>query len=115
LVVSIASGTVAGGTGSPTGVVFNASANFVISKGAVSGASKFLFASEDGVITAWVPNVDATHALRIIDNFRDAAVYKGIAISANGTGVRLYATDFRHARVDIWDGTFTPRREATSY
>jgi uncharacterized protein (TIGR03118 family) len=108
LVVSIPSGSVAGGTGTPTGTIFNGSTDFVISQGAVSGSAKFLFSSEDGVITAWAPNVDLLHALRIIDNSSNAAVYKGLAISANGTGTRLYATDFRHARVDVWDGTFTP-------
>src|SRR6476619_6577151 len=62
LVVQIPSPTADTG-GHPTGIVFNGSDGFVASKGAVSGPSRFLFATEDGVIAAWSPTVDLTHAL----------------------------------------------------
>ena len=50
LVVQIPASANAGGTGTPTGIVFNASTGFVVSRGSVSGPSRFIFASEDGVI-----------------------------------------------------------------
>src|SRR5438309_8716814 len=53
------------GTGAvraPTGQAFNtfnpASTDFVISKNGVSGPAFFLFATEDGTIAGWNPNVD---------------------------------------------------------
>ena len=44
--------------GNPTGIVFNGSTDFVVSHGALSGPSRFLFATEQGVIAGWAPNVD---------------------------------------------------------
>lgn len=94
--------------GAVTGAVFNGSPGFVVTKNAVSGPSRFLFDTEDGVIAGWAPDVDATHAIKVIDNSGSGAVYKGIAISAGGTGARLYATDFHNAKVDVFDGSFHP-------
>ena len=69
LVVAIP--THAGGTppGSPTGIVFSSGADFVVKVGTLSGPSRFIFATEDGTISGWAPNVDGTHAIRVIDNF----------------------------------------------
>ncbi|GAB3454291.1 TIGR03118 family protein [Massilia terrae] len=105
LVVTIPAAT-AGATGTPTGITFYGGAEFVVTQGKLSGPARFMFASEDGVISAWAPNVDATHALRVAGN--DGAVYKGITVSATGNGARLYAADFHNARVDVFDGAFNP-------
>ena len=96
------------GTGTPTGIVFNASAGFMVSKsGGVPGTSRFIFATEDGVIAGWAPNVDATHAIRVIDNsVATGAVYKGLALSAGGSGSLLYAADFHNNRIDVFDSSF---------
>ena len=92
--------------GSPTGIVFNGSDHFVARKGTVSGPSRFLFATEQGVIAAWAPTVDPTHALRMVDRSASHASYKGLALSAGGTGQLLYAADFFNARVDVFDSAF---------
>lgn len=105
LVVAIPTATTDDG-GSPTGIVYNGSGEFVVTKGALSGPARFIFATEDGVIAAWAPGVDSTHALRIKQ--AGSAIYKGLAISANGSGGRIYATDFFNARIDVYDGTFQP-------
>ncbi len=34
-------------------------------------------------------------------------VYKGLALSANGTDSLLYAADFHNAKIDVFDGAFT--------
>jgi len=107
LVVQIPSPTMTTG-GEPTGIVFNASNGFVVSQGGVSGPSRFLFATEQGVIAGWAPNVDGTHAIRAVNNSATGANYKGLALSAGGNGQLLYATDFFHARVDVFDSTFKP-------
>ncbi|HEY1139388.1 MAG TPA: TIGR03118 family protein [Lysobacter sp.] len=107
LVVQIPSPTMTTG-GEPTGIVFNASTGFVVSQGGVSGPSRFLFATEQGVIAGWAPTVDGTHAIRAVNNSATGANYQGLALSAGGNGQLLYATDFFHARVDVFDSTFKP-------
>jgi len=92
--------------GSPTGIVFNGSDGFVAREGTRSGPSRFLFATEQGVIAAWAPNVDPTHALRMVDRSASHTSYKGLALSAGGTGQLLYAADFFHARVDVFNSAF---------
>lgn len=94
--------------GHPTGIVFNGSTEFVVSANSVSEASRFLFATEEGVIAGWAPTVDQTHAIRVIDNSTSTAVYKGLALSANGTGSLLYAADFFNNKIDVFDGLFSP-------
>jgi uncharacterized protein (TIGR03118 family) len=106
LVVTIPGPT--GQPGNPTGTVFYGGNAFVVKKGNASGPSRFLFASEDGGIAGWSPQADGTHAIRVIDNSRSHAIYKGIAISGNGRGNLLYATDFHNGKVDVWDSNFQP-------
>ena len=105
LVVSIPS---ANGTdnGSPTGIVFNASNDFAVAAGGVTGPSRFIFASEDGMISGWAPNVDGTHAIKGWLN--PNAVYKGVALAGNGENFFLYAADFRGRKIDVYDRTFHP-------
>jgi len=92
--------------GNPTGLVYNGSSNFVVTQGALSGPSRFIFATEQGVIAAWAPDVDLTHAIRMVDHSPQRSGYKGLAISAGGRGQLLYAADFYNARVDVFDSTF---------
>jgi uncharacterized protein (TIGR03118 family) len=110
LVVQIPSPGSGAGGGNPTGIVHNGSASgFMVSKGAISGPSRFIFATEDGVIAGWSPNVDQTHAIRVIDNsISTGAVYKGLAISGSGRGGLIYATDFRNRKIDVFDSSFRP-------
>lgn len=93
--------------GNPTGIVFNGSAGFSISNNGVTASSRFIFATEDGVIAAWAPTVNQTHAIPIINNSgADGAVYKGLAIAVGDS--RLYAADFHHNKIDVFDNTFAP-------
>src|SRR6201993_1668315 len=61
-----------GAVGAPTGQAFNtfdpSSSDFVISKNGSFGPAFFLFATEDGTIAGWNPNVDKTHAVIAVDN-----------------------------------------------
>jgi uncharacterized protein (TIGR03118 family) len=109
LVVKIPASANNPGDGAPTGIVFNGSTGFVVSQGGASAPSRFLFATEDGVIAGWAPTVDATNAIRVIDNFSaTGAVYKGLALSAGGNGSLLYAADFHNNRIDVFDSNFQP-------
>jgi hypothetical protein len=55
-----------GAVGAPTGQAFSTfdpmSSDFVISENRNSGPAFFLFATEDGTIAGWNPNVDRPHA-----------------------------------------------------
>ncbi len=92
----------------PTGIVFSGGSDFVVSVGALSGPSRFIFATEDGTISGWAPNVDPTHAILKVNNSTHEAIYKGLALAGNGAGHFLYATDFHHARIDVFDASFNP-------
>lgn len=93
---------------SPTGIVFSSGSDFVVRSGTLAGPSRFIFATEDGTISGWAPNVDATHAILAVDNSASGAIYKGLALAANGSGHFLYAADFHHNRVDVFDESFHP-------
>lgn len=97
-----------GEMGNPTGIVFSGGADFVVTDGVTNGPARFLFATENGTIAGWAPNVNATNAFKAVDSSAGAASYKGLAISGNGATHLLYATDFHNARVDVFDGTFKP-------
>ena len=98
--------------GAPTGVVFNGGAGFVVASGAASGAARFIFASEAGMITGWNPGVPAagsTQAQVAVDNSPSGAIYKGLAIATTSSGGnRLYATNFHAGTVDVFDAQFHP-------
>jgi len=90
------------GPGQPTGIVFNSSADFQ-----VQGAhAAFIFSTQDGTISAWVPTVNANVALVTVDNSAQGASYTALAVSNNPSGNYLYAADIADARVDMFDGTY---------
>jgi uncharacterized protein (TIGR03118 family) len=111
LVVSIPppGGSPAGTLAAPTGVVFNsASGGFVVSKKGHSGPARFIFATEDGTISAWSPTVDMNHAILTVDRSKvgAGAVYKGLAIASDSSDTFIYATNFRFARVEMFSTHF---------
>ncbi len=106
--------------GAPTGNVFNPvnSTNpddFVVSENGKSGPSIFMFATEDGTISGWNPNVDQTHALIAVDRSTVGlgAVYKGLAIAGRGNNELIYATNFRFGTVEAFDRKFKLVRSFT--
>jgi uncharacterized protein (TIGR03118 family) len=113
LVVQIPSPTNPNGGGNPTGIVFNGSTGFKVSENNASGASSFIFATEDGVIAGWSHSVNQTLAIRVIPAVNTpitstTPVYKGLALSAGGSGSLLYAADFHNNKIDVFDGSFKP-------
>lgn len=91
-------------TATPTGVVWNPTQGFKV--GTSSFPAIFIFATEDGTISAWNPNVDGTHAVLEVDNAQSGAVYKGLALAPNSKGVFLFATNFHAGSIDVFDATF---------
>ncbi|OJT19769.1 TIGR03118 family protein [Archangium sp. Cb G35] len=96
------------GPGRPTGIVFNGTGQFAVTQGDVSATSFFIFATEQGSITAWAPAINLTNSFTVVDNSSTGANYKGLALAPNGTGFFLYATDFRNGKIDVFDSTFAP-------
>jgi uncharacterized protein (TIGR03118 family) len=86
----------------PTGTVFHKGKGFNVSSGGVSGASTFIFDSEDGIISGWNQSVDLTHAIVAVDHSAAGDVFKGLATIGN----RLYATDFHHGTIEVFDENF---------
>jgi uncharacterized protein (TIGR03118 family) len=80
----------------------------------------FIFATEDGTISGWNPAVNvatgampsAINAVLEVDNSdngsADGAVYKGATTAVLNGQTYLYVTNFRHARVEVYDRNFQP-------
>ena len=92
--------------GTPTGIVFSGSTDFVVTKGKVSGPSRFIFCTQDGTISGWAAGVDSTHAL--IGATTPGASYTGLAIASKADGNFLYAADFPGGKIDVFNGNFAP-------
>lgn len=87
-----------GGTGAPTGQIFNGGSGF--------NGDRFIFSTEDGTIAGWRGALGTTAELAA-DNSGAGSIYKGLAIASNGANTYLYATDFHNGAVDVYDSTFT--------
>jgi uncharacterized protein (TIGR03118 family) len=92
----------------PTGIVANTGNDFVVTSGGHSAPAQFIFATEDGTISAWNQTVNANAAILEVDNPNTASgsVYKGLALGSNAGGNFLFATNFRLGTIDVFDRTF---------
>jgi uncharacterized protein (TIGR03118 family) len=92
-----------------TGQVFNTTGSgFAISQGGKSGSALFLFATEDGTISGWNPNVNPAASVLAVDNSGAKAVYKGLALATSSAGTTLYAANFHAGTVDMFNDAFQP-------
>lgn len=107
--------------GSPTGIVFNPTSDFVISENGKSGPAVLIFATLDGTISGWNPDVDATNAIIMVDysvsepNKPFPASYTGLTMARNRKGHNvIYASDggasltTSNNEIDMFDGRFQP-------
>jgi uncharacterized protein (TIGR03118 family) len=81
----------------PTGQVFNGNSGDF-------GGSHFIFATEDGTISAWTGGTSA------VLNYSSplGAVYKGLATGSVGGSSYIYATDFHNGTINVFDSAFSP-------
>jgi uncharacterized protein (TIGR03118 family) len=99
----------------PTGIVFNATADFLVTANTLSSKALFIFSGEGGMIAGWSPAVDPLNAITMYTD-PDGAVYKGLTLASNGTANFLYAADFHNNKVDVFNATFTKQvPSATSF
>lgn len=106
--VPAASGT---GAGTPTGQVANPNSSiFMIHKGTAKGAAAFIFATLDGTISGWNPNLDMNNAIIAVNDSAKGDVFTGLAIAtvktSSGSQTFLYAADAAHNVIDIFDSSF---------
>lgn len=92
------------GGGNPTGIVFNATNDFVIpsANSNPASAARFIFAGVDGVISAWNGTRGGT-AYRVATT---TSVYTGLAIGHSGGVNYIYGANFKDGRIDVWDGSW---------
>lgn len=102
------------GAGKPTGQVFNATADFVVTENNLSSKAVFLFVSLDGSLSGWSPNVNQTNAIRVVEP-RSGVVYTGLAIGNSNGANYLYAADFAGHKIDVFDKTFAEVTLAGSF
>lgn len=100
-------------TGSPTGMVANGSkTDFLLAK---DRPAAFIFATLDGAIAGWNPNIalepgatpPSTHAVIAVKT-RDGSAYTGLTTAFIHGRVYLYAANFTRGRVDVFDNAFQP-------
>jgi uncharacterized protein (TIGR03118 family) len=116
LVVTIATPPGQATPASPTGVVFNSdSSGFMVD----GSPASFIFVTEDGTVSAWNSNA-GTHSVLEVDNSNNpaegdpnvppsegiGAVYKGLAMGTDDGQTVLYAANFRHGTVDVFNDQF---------
>jgi uncharacterized protein (TIGR03118 family) len=112
LVVTIAPPPDQTGPAAPTGTVFNSDPNpgLVVN----DQPALFIFATEDGTISAWNGGTQTTLEVDYSSNPAHGdstvspdegvgAVYKGLAIGTEDGQTLLYATNFRHGTVDVFN------------
>jgi uncharacterized protein (TIGR03118 family) len=92
--------------GTPTGVVFNGTTDFQVSQGGKSGPAMFIFATIDGTISGWNPNVNSNKAIVVVDHSGSGVSYTGLAIGVSQGANYIYAADHNNNKVDVYDGSF---------
>ncbi len=110
LVVTIPGSPHSRGPGRPTGIVFNSTSFFKVTKNGSSQPARFIFVGEDGTISGWNPTLDQNNAIIAVDNGtnngHNRAIYKGATLgTANGHNF-LYVTNFHSSRVETYDENF---------
>lgn len=97
--------------GSPTGSISNNSnTDFLLAPGA---PAQFIFATLDGTIAAWNPNValangatpPSTHAVTVVRK-TDGSIYRGLTSGFINGQRFLYAANFGTGKIDVFDNAF---------
>jgi uncharacterized protein (TIGR03118 family) len=100
------------GAPGPSGMVWNGNPLAFMVGGA---PALFIWATEDGTIAAWQGALGTTAQIVVSNsNLTTGPVYKGLAIGNNSSGLFLYATDFRDAKIAVWDSTFSSTSTAAA-
>jgi uncharacterized protein (TIGR03118 family) len=110
LVVSIPAGAKGPAKSSPSGQVNNNTTVFLLPNGTTKAS--FIFATEDGTISAWGGGAASTV---MVDNSAAGAAYEGLAIGNSSLGGTLYAPNFNTGNIDVFDGKWAPATLAGNF
>ena len=91
----------------PTGVIFNGSQDFRITKNGNTAPASFVFAGLDGQLSGWAQSVDATNAVPARNDF-DRAIFTGLTNATSSKGNTLYVANGLLGKVDTYDADFAP-------
>jgi uncharacterized protein (TIGR03118 family) len=83
----------------PSGEVFNPTSGFTV--GAGHEPAEFIFDSETGKLSGWAGGASTVVAAGV-----PKAVFKGLAMAKVNKKPRLFATDFHHGVIDVFDSTW---------
>jgi uncharacterized protein (TIGR03118 family) len=94
--------------GSPTGVIFNGTGQFLVAPGK---PALFIFVTEDGTVQGWNPGVNKASAVIVVDHSQvpdaaNGAVYKGATIASVHGNNFIFAANFRSGHIDVYDSNF---------
>jgi uncharacterized protein (TIGR03118 family) len=111
LVVTVPAAGGSAAAGTPTGVIGNATGQFNVSANGKTASPLFIFATQDGTISAWNPGVNPTSAVITVDRSGSGASYTALAIASNPNLVNnpnfIYAADNSSNReIDMFDSNF---------
>jgi uncharacterized protein (TIGR03118 family) len=90
--------------GAPTGQVFNdttATNPTAFNLPGTTTAARFIFAGEDGDLSAWASGAAATLVAQT-----EGAIYKGLALAHTPSGPMLLAANFGDNSIDVFDASF---------
>jgi uncharacterized protein (TIGR03118 family) len=122
--VTVAPASPGGDPAAPTGQVFNSFSStgaFTLQDGS---PATFLFATEDGTISGWNSDAGDQSIIAVNESVNPAdgsealgmgAVYKGLAVAQTDDGPTLYAANFRHGTVDMFDQNFNQTKSFTDH
>jgi uncharacterized protein (TIGR03118 family) len=95
--------------GGPAGIVFNGSSDFDIEAGK---PAIFIFASFDGTISAWNPQVNPTVAIEKVKAASGSRL-TGATIAEGKNGRLLYVADVHEGKIRVFDTNFRPAPTAS--
>ena len=95
------------GASAPTGIVFNGTADFMITNvpGKTPAPASFIFATLNGTISAWNPAVTAEQ-LAVNEVIETGSVFTGLTLAEAGGHNFLVAANFSKATIEVFDTNF---------
>lgn len=102
--------------GFPTADVINTTTDFKITSasGGVSNPATHLFATQNGQLAAWNSSLSPAGQAVTVASVTGAD-FTGLALGSSGGQNYLYAADFQHGKIDVFDGSFHQATLAGSF
>ena len=101
LVVTIPVPSGVTGSSTPTGVVFNGTADFSVPGS--SAPTRFIFVTQEGTVAAW--NGGST-AVTVVDRSKEDAIFMGCTIGELNGKHYLYVANFHSGKIEVYDASF---------